>query len=229
MSEIAKVNNDTWRIEDDFVRFFLLEGKDKAVLIDSGANCPNASDLAKTITNKPIMLLNTHGDEDHASGTNGFSKIHIHPLDYTCCGMKEKYPNTEMVELKDGDVVELGKRPLKIIHIPGHTMGSIAILDVNRKALYAGDSVQKGNIFMFGKHRDPKSFMDSLDKLIALKSEYDFIYASHDEFMIPNDYVEKVKAVWQQVINGELEYELLDLFGNKVKSYSTPVCGFYTE
>ena len=143
--------------------------------------------------------------------------------------MKEKYPNTEMVELKDGDVVELGKRPLKIIHIPGHTMGSIAILDVNRKVLYAGDSVQKGNIFMFGKHRDPKSFMDSLDKLIALKSEYDFIYASHDEFMIPNDYVEKVKAVWQQVINGELEYELLDLFGNKVKSYSTPVCGFYTE
>jgi hypothetical protein len=33
-----------------------------AVMIDSGANCPNALELAKELTNKPVMLINTHGD-----------------------------------------------------------------------------------------------------------------------------------------------------------------------
>lgn len=47
--------------------------------------------------------------------------------------------------------------------------------------------------------------------------------------MVSRDYAEKVKKVWKQVRNGEVEYEMIDLFGNKVKSYTTEVCGFYME
>jgi len=229
MAEIIQIDEHTWRLEDGFVRFFLLEGKEKSVLIDSGVNSPNAADIAKTITNKPIILLNTHGDGDHTSGTSSFSEICIHPLDYVHCEMKTRYPSTSIVEIKDWDVIELGERTLKIIHIPGHTKGSVAILDVKGRVLYAGDSVQKGQIYMFGAKRDPEQFENSLDKLIALKDEYDFIYASHDEFMVPSDYVEMVKMAWKQVRSGELSYELIDLYGNKIKSYTTPVCGFYME
>ena len=229
MAETVKIDSHTWRFEDDFVRFFLLEGSSKAVLIDSGVNCPNAVEIAKTLTNMPIMLLNTHGDGDHTSGSKGFAQIHMHASDYINCKVKNSYPETELVEINDGDVIDLGNRPLKIIHIPGHTFGSIAILDVNHRVLYAGDSVQKGHIYMFGSKRCPLQYEKSLDKLILLKDEYDWIYASHDEFKLANDYAKKVKDAWLQVQNGEVMYEMIDLFGNKVKSYTTEICGFYME
>lgn len=229
MAEIIQIDGKTWRIEDGFVRFFLLVGEEKAALIDSGVNCPDASDIAKKLTSKPLILLNTHGDGDHTSGTNGFANIYIHPLDYVGCEVKNRYPNTSMIPLNDGDVIDLGNRALKIIHIPGHTKGSVAFLDIANRVLYAGDSVQKGHIYMFGMKRCPELFEKSLDKLIAIKSEYDCIYASHDSFMLSSDYVEKVKVAWEHVRSGEISYEMIDLYGNLVKSFTTPVCGFYME
>lgn len=229
MAEIIQIDGNTWRIEDGFVRFFLLVGEEKAALIDSGVNCPDASDIAKKLTGKPLILLNSHGDGDHTSGTNGFANIYIHPLDYVGCEVNKRFPNTSMIPLNDGDIIDLGNRALKIIHIPGHTKGSVAFLDITNRVLYAGDSVQKGHIYMFGMKRCPELFEKSLDKLIAIKSEYDCIYASHDSFMLPSDYVEKVKVAWEHVRSGEISYEMIDLYGNLVKSFTTPVCGFYME
>lgn len=229
MAEIIQMNAHTWRLEDGFVRFFLLEGEEKAVIIDSGVNSPDALDIVRTLTDKQIMLLNTHGDGDHTSGTNSFSEIHMHALDYINCKVCSRYPNTSLVEVNDGEVIELGNRPLKAIHIPGHTKGSLAFLDINERVLIAGDSVQKGHIYMFGAKRDVENYESSLEKLIGINCEYDKIYASHDEFCLPNDFVEKVKEAWIQVRSGKLPYEMIDLFGNKVKSYTTEVCGFYLE
>ena len=229
MAQIVQIDENTWRFEDDFVRFFLLVGSEKAVLIDSGANAPDAADMAKKLTDKPLMLLNTHGDGDHTSGTAAFTEIYIHPEDFVKCEVNTRYPGTALKELKDGDVIDLGDRPLRIIHIPGHTYGSVAILDVNKRVLYAGDSVQKGHIFMFGEKRDPEQFEESLDKLIAMKSEFDCIYASHDEPELPADYIEKVKSAWQKVRSGQVPFEMIDMFGNDVKSYTTEDCGFFMD
>jgi len=82
---------------------------------------------------------------------------------------------------------------------------------------------------MFGAKRCPEVFEKSLDKLIALKDEYDCIYASHESFMVSSDYVENVKMAWEQVQSGEIAYEMIELNGNLVKSFTTPVCGFYMD
>lgn len=229
MAEIFRIDEKTWRFEDGFVRFFLLEGADKAVMIDSGVNCPDALTLAKTVTGKPVMLINTHGDGDHTSGTGCFSEIHMHEADYIRCGIGERYPDTRLSAIRDGDEIELGGRPLRIIHIPGHTAGSVAILDIRNRTIYAGDTVQKGHIYMFGSKREPDSYAASLDKLIRMNGEYDQIIASHDEFLLPYDYAQKVKLAWETVKNGKVPYETIELFGNRVRSYTTEYCGFYME
>ncbi|MBQ7613699.1 MAG: MBL fold metallo-hydrolase [Butyrivibrio sp.] len=229
MAEVIKIDDNTWRFEDGFVRFFLVEGDEKAAMIDSGVNCPNALEMAKELTDKPVILINTHGDGDHTSGTNGFSHIYIHPSDFEKCEVNTRYPGTELKEIKDGDVIDLGNRPLKIIHIPGHTSGSVAVLDVKKRALFAGDSVQKGHIFMFGNKREPENYEASLEKLASFESEYDLIYASHDECILPKEYVEKVKEAWKLVNSGEVPFEIVELYGNKVRSYTTEYCGFYLE
>lgn len=53
--EIVKINENTWRIEDGGVRFFLLAGKEKALLIDSGMQIRNARRSRKASL---ICLLN---------------------------------------------------------------------------------------------------------------------------------------------------------------------------
>lgn len=229
MAEIRQIDSHTWSFEDTYVRFFLLEGDDQAVLIDSGVACPDALELAKTLTDKPIILLNTHGDGDHLSGTVLFSEIHMHELDFVNCKVGSRFPGVSLVPVDDGDMIDLGGRPLRMIHIPGHTKGSLAILDVTNRVLYGGDSVQKGHIFMFGAHRDTEQYESSLDKLIAMKDEFDHIYASHDELVLDNDYTEKVKSAWQLVRQGKVPYEMTELHGTNVKSYTTDVCGFYID
>ena len=229
MTEIIQMDAHTWRFEDGFVRFFLLEGEDRAAMIDSGVNSPDALDIARTLTDKTIILLNTHGDGDHTSGTNSFAEIHMHALDYINCEVCSRYPNTSLAEIHDGEVIELGNRPLRAIHIPGHTKGSLAFLDMKERALFAGDSVQKGHIYMFGAKRDVENYESSLEKLMEMNDKYDKIYASHDEFCLPKDYVEKVKAAWLLVRSGSLPYEMIDLFSKRIKSYTTEACGFYLE
>lgn len=227
MTEIIQIDSNTWSIEDGFVRFFLLVGEDKALMIDSGVNSPDAAQIAKTLTDKPVILLNTHGDGDHTSGTAGFDKIYMHEFDYIDGDIATRFPETELVKVKDGDVIDLGNRTLKLIHIPGHTRGSIAILDISKRVLYSGDSVSKAHIYMFGPKREPQSYAKSLDKLISIKDEYDYIYASHGDCKLDGDYALLVKEMWLKVCDNQFNFEEVDLFGMKVKSYTTDYCGFY--
>lgn len=227
MADIIKVNDNTWRIEDGFVRFFLLVGNNKAVMIDSGCFCPNAKGIGESLTGLPIILLNTHGDGDHTSGTAAFDEIYIHKEDYESRNMKEIYTNTKLVEVHDKDIIDLGGRILEIIEIPGHTKGSVAILDVNNRTLYAGDSVQDGNIYMFGPHRDPSSYKDSLNKLINISDRYDTVIGSHGTPELTKDYVSKVLSGWEAVLKGTITPEDVNLHGADTKLYATEYCGFY--
>ena len=229
MTEIIQIDENTWSIEDMYVRFFLIAGDDRAVLLDSGINTPNAKEIAEKLTDKPIMLVNTHGDMDHASGTGAFDEIHMAKEDYYNCGLAERFPDTKLVELKDGDTIDLGGRTLEAITVPGHTKGSVAILDTEKRVLYAGDTVQSGHIFMFGPHRAPDMFADALGKLIGEADRYDKIIASHDNPELDGDYASKVLESWNEVWAGKYEGSDIMLHGMMVKSYDAKYCGFYCE
>jgi glyoxylase-like metal-dependent hydrolase (beta-lactamase superfamily II) len=60
----------------------------------------------------------------------------------------------------DGEIIDLGDRPLEIVHVPGHTPGSISVLDRIQRTLIGGDPIQMhGQIYMFGIHRDLHSYV----------------------------------------------------------------------
>lgn len=227
MPEIVKIDDSTYRFENEFVRFFLLIGSKQAMMIDSGFNCGNAKELAETLTDLPIMLINTHGDGDHTSGTGAFPEIYIAEEDYINCGVKDRHPDTKAVFINDGEVFDLGGRHIKVITIPGHTAGSVALLDVENRRLFSGDSVQCGTIFMFGDKRVPEKFENSLNKLIACRDEYDTIFASHDAPELAADFVEKVLESWKEVTGSDKEYPVVELHGAKVRECKGKYCGFY--
>ncbi|MBQ8549620.1 MAG: MBL fold metallo-hydrolase [Lachnospiraceae bacterium] len=224
MSEIIQMNETTWRIEDGMVRMFLLTGTKEALLIDSGMNTPNAKEIAESITDLPVKLLNTHADGDHISGNEAFENFYMHPLEEGNYRFRGR--TGTILPVQQGDVLDLGDRPLEIIDLPGHTPGSIAILDVKNRVLIGGDSIQDGRIYMFGEHRNLPDYIASLEKLSAYEGRFDEVYASHSTVSVDPGIIPKLIVGAKQILAGEAVGEEIDMFGKSVLLYQFEFVGF---
>ena len=224
MAEVISINDRTWRIEDGMVRFFLLCGDEKAALVDTGMNVPEARSIAEGLTELPLILINTHADRDHISGNGAFDEILMSPAEEE--NYREGGGNGTIVPVRNGDVIDLGGRPLRIIDLPGHTPGSIAILDEKYRVLISGDSIQDGNIFMFGKFRNIETYIESLKNLANWDGAYDEIYPMHGTFPVKPDLTAKLIEGAEQIVSGEAKGEAVDMWGTQVCLYKFPYAGF---
>ena len=175
---INRIDENTWGFEEPDVRFFLLTGTERALLIDSGMQTRNAKELAEELTALPLSLLNTHADPDHIGSNSEFDSFHMHPAEASNYYNSQKRTGS-ILPVWDGDVIDLGDRPLHIITLSGHTPGSIAVLDVKNRRIFTGDPVQDGRIFMFGVQRELHAYRHSLLKLQQHVDDFDEIYPSH--------------------------------------------------
>lgn len=227
MADMIQINDNTWRLEDGGVRFFLLTGTEKALLIDSGMNTPDAKQIAEGITKLPIILLNTHADPDHISGNSRFDYCYMHPDEednYRAHGGLGR-----ILPVYDNDIIELGNRPLKIIFIPGHTPGSVAVLDISSRVLISGDTIQDGNIFMFNKYRNLTLYVESLKKISGYAGVFDTIYPSHGSFPVYPELIASLIEGAEQILNGTAKGKVVDMFSTSVMLYKFPYAGFLCD
>lgn len=65
---------------------YVIVGKEKAMLIDTGYAYGNLKQAVRSITDKPLYIVNTHGHVDHVSGNAQFEeKVYIHKKDMELC------------------------------------------------------------------------------------------------------------------------------------------------
>lgn len=216
--EIKRINEKTWRIEDGGVRLFLLEGSKKALLIDSGMNLNNARGIAGELTALPISLLNTHADRDHIGSNEQFESFYMHPSEEALYRRSGK--GGSILPVNEGDMLDLGERKLRIIHLPGHTPGSIAVLDTQNRVLISGDPIQAhGHIFMFGAHRSMSDYISSLEHLKEFENEFDEIWPSHGEFPVSKELIDALRAGAENVLGGRVKGSKVNLFGKDAMAY----------
>jgi glyoxylase-like metal-dependent hydrolase (beta-lactamase superfamily II) len=67
--------------------------------------------------------------------------------------------------LAEGDVVDLGDRRFEVLHVPGHTAGSIALWEPARGTLFTGDAAYVDDLMSWD---DEPSFRSSLQRLAEL-------------------------------------------------------------
>ncbi|MBR2526958.1 MAG: MBL fold metallo-hydrolase [Blautia sp.] len=217
-AQVIPMNEDTWRIEDGEVRFFLLKGTEKALLIDTGMTIRQPKEIASALTDLPVMLLNTHADRDHIGGNDQFESFYMNPADeaqYSASGKGGR-----IIPVRDGDEIDLGNRKLRIIHLPGHTPGSIAVLDVSRRVLLSGDPIQEhGRIFMFGEHRNLEDYIRSLEKLETMVGSFDEIWPSHADLPIFPDCISRLCEAAERILGKEVQGHEAELFGKKILVY----------
>ncbi len=128
---------------------YLVEGEEKALLIDAGAYMPHLDQAVAALTDKPVMVALTHGHGDHVGGIVCFPEVWIHPADIPMIARNGEGYQGEIHELNDGDVIDLGGREIKVLHTPGHTSGSITFFDKERHYGFSGDAFGSTNLLLF--------------------------------------------------------------------------------
>jgi len=166
---------------------------EKIALIDTGAGMDERiirEIREKVEPNKIELVINTHGHADHCGG-NGFFKnatVLAHSKDilemrngrlYGTYHLRgEKTPTRVDQGLEEGELIGLGQYSLKVLHTPGHTQGSICLLEEGEGALFSGDTLFSGGNFGrvdLGGSRD--EMIASLDRLSNLG--FDLLLPGH--------------------------------------------------
>ncbi len=188
---IEVISQNPWQMNT----FILWDETNECVIIDPGCfNDEEKQQIVDFITGnvlKPVRLLHTHLHLDHVFGTGAIAeeynlKPEAHPDDEFFIGQTkdyaaqfgvtiEKNPPDLGGYLNDGDEITFGNTVLKIIHVPGHSPGGVALYCENDKKLVAGDVLFKDSI---GRTDLPGGNLDTL--LANIKSKL---------FILPDDTV----------------------------------------
>jgi glyoxylase-like metal-dependent hydrolase (beta-lactamase superfamily II) len=190
-SEIEQVGGSGLTDPDD-AAIYLLRFGEQAVLVDAG--CGRAVDrLLMSIEAAGVsptqigILLLTHCHYDHTGGAAELRRrfgwqVVLHPLDavhleagdddVTAASWYGARIENCPVDLRvgDGDVITVGSRPVQVIHIPGHSPGSLAYLVESRgqRVLFAQDVHGPLHPSLLSDRRD---YQASLRKLAALEAD----------------------------------------------------------
>ncbi|SDZ12491.1 Glyoxylase, beta-lactamase superfamily II [Evansella caseinilytica] len=175
---VQKIDEATYAISEyghwEKVHSFLLLGKEKAALIDTGLGIDNIKRITDQLTDLPIIVLTTHVHWDHIGSHGEFDTICVHKNeeDWLINGIPglsieqirkdvsrdivlplpkmfapdtyTPYRGKPARVLRDGDVIDIGERCLTIYHTPGHSPGHIAVFDMINGYLFTGDLLYQG-------------------------------------------------------------------------------------
>ncbi len=150
---------------------YLLFGKDKALLLDTGASKTDVARVVKSQIDRwlkrngreniALVVAHTHAHRDHTSGDADLKAL----------------PQTTVIDPKPAAVqaffgfrswprevvtYDLGDRLLDIIPIPGHEASSIAIYDRQTGILFTGDTLYPGRLYV----QDAAAFAESIQRLV---------------------------------------------------------------
>ena len=223
----------TWVIKEPGFdeNMYLLEGKDSTLLIDAGLGMGNLRDFVKTVSSKPLILVNTHCHPDHTGGDHQFAKAYIGAADLdfakpnldtkvmkniTGTMLKNihipdslKFPDTlaavttVLIPVSDKYIFHLGGRDVQVITFSGHTAGSICLLDFNNQFLFTGDNNNTVWLFM-EQSSSVEVFLQSLKKLNSYKSKFTILYPGHGP-SIPIGVLDELIACDELILSGKCE------------------------
>ncbi|MCX6221136.1 MAG: MBL fold metallo-hydrolase [Bacteroidia bacterium] len=203
--EISQLEDHVWVIETtDKTSMYIIEGTDKAMLIDTGTKCEKLDEVVRTITKKPLYVLITHAHGDHAGNIQYFPEIYLHPADTVL--LNKSYKGL-IHFVKDGQVFDLGGKKIEVSHMPAHTPGSIVLLDRKAGSCYSGDAFGSGQVWLqLRPFATMKTYISSCKKMEKLMAEgITKIYCGHYPHVkkaLTMDYLLPMRKLAESLDNG---------------------------
>ncbi len=181
---------------------YVLKSGGEIAVIDPSAQTVSEKEklisFLQSLNGNVKFIINTHGHFDHISANkilkNTFknSKIAIHEADSEMLVSPELNGSVSFglnivsdkpdILLQDGDYLEVGDAKLKVLHIPGHTKGSIALYDEKGGFVFTGDTLFAGTVGIAKNFKNAFSEMIKgiKEKLLVLPNKT-VIFPGHNE------------------------------------------------
>lgn len=176
---------------------WLVAGHDGALLIDAGVGVAPLRPVVEALLAGPVTCLLTHSHYDHIGGAWEFAERWAHPAEAAILadptpeatmwqgwltdavfsalprpgfrmadyGIKPTAP-TRLVD--DGDTIDLGDRVLRLLHVPGHSPGLLAVHEPETGLLFTSDALYDGRMFFDLPVSDPQAGAASMARLAGL-------------------------------------------------------------
>jgi hydroxyacylglutathione hydrolase len=148
-----QIDDHTWVGSGNRVSYeslYLVEGKDRAILIDAGTDIKDLKKIVEGITTKPITLVATHVHGDHTGASiKYFDEIYINAADMVNVPFEMPDYKGNIRYLTDGEIIDLGGRKIEVIFTPGHTPGSTTFIDKTAGYGFSGDAFGSSFLLLF--------------------------------------------------------------------------------
>ncbi|MBN1316882.1 MAG: MBL fold metallo-hydrolase [Anaerolineales bacterium] len=241
--EIFRVSPGVFAIREpkhkEQVISYLVTGDDKAVLIDTGMGIGNIRAEVERLTDRPVVVVNTHAHFDHIGDNYRFDEVWIFDDDFEVARIERGYPSDECASFMTPDAyrdlpagvnpagyhirpslvtrrlrhleeIDLGGRSLSVHHTPGHSPGSICLLDDRDGLLFTGDTYYPATLYVHLEGSDPEAYRVSMAYLVGLSDRVSQLCPSHNEFFAPKEDLDRVLDFLMRIESGQLFYEKQD-------------------
>ncbi len=147
-----------------------------------------ASDMQPFRQNFPL-LLSEHGETTEIEWLTSWLEENGYPLDSEL--FIDALPHTEYDPrgftitpgaptslIDEGDVIDLGDRTFEVIHLPGHSRGSIGLWEAATGTLFSGDAIYDGPLIDDLPESDRTAYVQTMRRLREMP--VDIVHAGHD-------------------------------------------------
>ena len=177
---------------------WLIEGRDADLVVDFGMGLASLKSVLGLSEGKPVIGLATHVHVDHVGSFHEFGERLGHyaeaeafatmPDSRTLIEMFRSFPGpvaklpyeTWMPQdhvipkapltrvLREDDTVELGDFSFRVLHLPGHSPGSIGLLEPRHRILVSGDAIYSGQLVDNIPGADVEAYIETMRFLACL-------------------------------------------------------------